>query len=89
MAGRVVTVEDVLNSPMIADPLHRMDCCVVTDGRRALVVTTEAIAKSLNKPLVRMIGHGEAMKGRAAARILNLTYSAGVWSDRGRSRKPA
>ena len=29
---KVLTVDDVLNSPMIADPLHRMDCCVVTDG---------------------------------------------------------
>jgi acetyl-CoA C-acetyltransferase len=32
MLKEVVTVEDVLNSPMISDPLHRMDCCVVTDG---------------------------------------------------------
>ncbi len=63
MLPDVVTVEDVLNSPMIADPLHRMDCCVVTDGGGGLIVTSEAIAKSLKKPLVRMIGHGEAMKG--------------------------
>jgi acetyl-CoA acetyltransferase len=32
MLKDVVTVEDVLNSPMISDPLHRMDCCVVSDG---------------------------------------------------------
>ena len=32
MLKEVVTVEDVINSPMISDPLHRMDCCVVTDG---------------------------------------------------------
>jgi acetyl-CoA C-acetyltransferase len=32
MLRDVVTVEDVINSPMISDPLHRMDCCVVTDG---------------------------------------------------------
>ena len=32
MLKDVVTVEDVLNSPMISDPLHRLDCCVVTDG---------------------------------------------------------
>jgi acetyl-CoA C-acetyltransferase len=38
MLRDVVTVEDVLNSPMIADPLHRMDCCVVTDGGGALIV---------------------------------------------------
>src|SRR6202453_4264122 len=80
MLRDVVTVEDVLNSPMISDPLHRMDCCVVTDGGGALIVTTAEIAKSLKKPLVRMIGHGEAMKGPRGGKDLNLTYSAGVWS---------
>src|SRR5689334_708824 len=80
MLRDVVTVEDVLNSPMIADPLHRLDCCVVTDGGGALIVTTEAIARGLKKPLVRMIGHGEALKGPRGGKDLNLTYSAGVWS---------
>jgi acetyl-CoA C-acetyltransferase len=32
MLKDVVTVEDVVNSPMIADPLHRLDCCVISDG---------------------------------------------------------
>src|ERR1700761_875098 len=80
MLRDVVTVEDVLNSPMISDPLHRMDCCVVTDGGGGLIVTTEAIAKSLKKPLVRLIGHGEALKGPRGGQKLDLTYSAGVWS---------
>jgi acetyl-CoA C-acetyltransferase len=39
MLRDVVTVEDVLNSPMISDPLHRLDCCVVSDGGGAVVVT--------------------------------------------------
>ncbi len=76
----VVSVEDVINSPMISDPLHRLDCCVVTDGGGALVVTTPEIARSLKKPLVRLIGHGEAMKGPRGGKDLDLTYSAGVWS---------
>src|SRR5215469_18497564 len=80
MLKEVVTVEDVLNSPMIADPLHRMDCCVVTDGGGAMIVTTPEIAKSLKKPQVRLIGHGEANKGPRGGKNLDLTYSAGVWS---------
>src|ERR1700693_1581813 len=80
MLRDVVTVEDVLNSPMISDPLHRMDCCVVTDGGGALIVTSETIERSLKKPLVRMIGHGEALKGPRGGKDLNLPYSAGVWS---------
>ena len=80
MLKHVVTVEDVLNSPMISDPLHRMDCCVITDGGGAMIVTTPEIAKSLKKPLVRLIGHGEATKGPRGGKDLDLTYSAGVWS---------
>ena len=80
MLRDVVTVDDVLNSPMISDPLHRLDCCVVSDGGGALVVTTPEIAKSLKRPLVRLTGHGESLKGPNGGRNLDLTYSAGVWS---------
>ncbi len=57
----VVTVEDVLASPIIASPLHRLDCCVITDGGGALVLTTPEIAKSLARPLVKVIGCGETV----------------------------
>ena len=62
MLRDVVTVEDVVNSPMIADPLHRLDCCVISDGGGALIVTRPEIAKSLKRPLVKVIGAGEAPK---------------------------
>ena len=52
----VVTVEDVLRSPMIADPLHRLDCCVMTDGGGALVVVSPEIARSLSRPRVKVGG---------------------------------
>ena len=42
----VVTVQEVLDSPIIADPLHRLDCCVITDGGGAIVVTKPEIARS-------------------------------------------
>jgi acetyl-CoA C-acetyltransferase len=79
MLRDVVTVEEVVNSPIISDPLHRLDCCVVSDGGGALIVTSETIAKSLNRPLVRLIGAGEAYKGQGAGK-LDLTYSGAVWS---------
>jgi acetyl-CoA C-acetyltransferase len=46
MLPEVVTVEDVVNSPMIADPLHRLDCCVISDGGGALIIVRPEIAKS-------------------------------------------
>lgn len=59
-----VTIEEVLASPMIADPLHRMDCCVVSDGGGALIVTRPEIARSLKRPLVKVIGAGETLGGQ-------------------------
>lgn len=56
-----VTVEDVLASPLVADPLHRLDCCVMTDGGGAMIVACEAVARSLDRPLVRVRGAGEAV----------------------------
>lgn len=76
----VVTVEDVLASRMIADPLHMLDCCVITDGGGALIVTSPEVARSLNRPKVRILGAGEAPKGPAGGRGLDLTYSGAVWS---------
>ena len=44
-----VTEEQVLNAPMIAEPLGLFDCCGVSDGAAAAIVTTPEIAKSLGK----------------------------------------
>jgi acetyl-CoA C-acetyltransferase len=80
MLRDVVTVEDVVNSPMIADPLHRLDCCVISDGGGAVIMTTPEIAKSLKRPLVKVIGHGEANKGPRGGKDLDLTFSGAAWS---------
>jgi acetyl-CoA C-acetyltransferase len=76
----VVTVEDVVNSRMISDPLHLLDCCVVTDGGGAVIVTSPEIAKSLNRPKVRVLGAGEAPKSPLGGQGLDLTFSGAVWS---------
>jgi acetyl-CoA C-acetyltransferase len=57
-----VTVEEVLEQPPIATPLHRMDCCVVTDGGGALLVVNEEVARRLGKPLVGVLGEAEATR---------------------------
>ena len=79
MMREPVTVQDVLASPMISDPLRRLDCCVVSDGGGALVVVSEEVAKTLKRPLVRVIGCGEAIKGQDAGRV-DLSYTASAWS---------
>jgi acetyl-CoA C-acetyltransferase len=79
MLREVVTVEDVLKSPVIATPLHRLDCCVVSDGGGALVVVAPEVARSLKRPRVKVLGAGESMKGQMGGEV-DLTYSAGVRS---------
>ena len=75
----VVTVEDVLASPMISDPLHRLDSCVVTDGGGAIIIARPEIARTLNRPRVRLLGCGESTKHQAGGR-LDLSYTAAAWT---------
>ncbi|MDR5651211.1 thiolase domain-containing protein [Ruixingdingia sedimenti] len=79
MLRDVVTVEDVVNSPMIADPLHRLDCCVISDGGGALVVVAPEIARSLKRPLIKVRGGGTAIKHMNGGKH-DMTFSGGVWS---------
>jgi acetyl-CoA C-acetyltransferase len=79
MLRNVVTVEDVVNSPLVADPLHRLDCCVMSDGGGALIVARPEIARELKRPLVKVRGAGEAPKHAAGGKI-DLTWSAAKWS---------
>jgi acetyl-CoA C-acetyltransferase len=79
MLREVVSVEDVLNSPMIADPLHRLDCCVISDGGGAVIVVRPEIARSLKRPLVKLIGAGESVKGQLGGDV-DLTYTGAARS---------
>ena len=69
MLKNVVTVDEVVNSPMIADPLHRLDCCVISDGGGAIIVTSPEVAKTLKRPLVKVIGAGEAPKHQMDGKV--------------------
>ncbi|MBI0536229.1 thiolase domain-containing protein [Roseomonas sp. KE2513] len=79
MLRKVVTVEEVVNSPLVADPLHRLDCCVISDGGGALVVTRPEIARSLARPVVTLRGAGEAVKHQMGGQ-LDLTYTGARFS---------
>lgn len=77
----VVSVDDVLASPMISDPLHRLDCCLITDGGGAIVVAHPDIAASLGRRPVGLRGSGMALKHGEGGSI-DLTHSAAVRSGK-------
>ncbi len=58
--GILTAPEAVVNNPYIADPLRLYDCCPVSDGAAALVLTTREIAEKLGKPIVKVGGIGQA-----------------------------
>lgn len=74
-----VTLEEVLNSPLIAAPLRRLDCCVISDGGGALVVVHPAIAHALKRPLITPIGAGYSINHLNGG-YFDLLTSAGVKS---------
>ena len=57
-----MTVDDVLASRIISSPLHLLDCCVISDGGGALVVTSEERAKDRKNAPVRVLGGGVAAR---------------------------
>lgn len=71
-----VTVEDIVNSRVVADPLHLLDCCVISDGGGALVIVSEDARDRLDRECVEVLGHGEALGHHDAGRI-DLTRTAG------------
>ena len=77
-----ITIEDVLGSRWIAEPLHLLDCCVVSDGGGAYVVTTAERAKDLRKPPVRMLGYGERVGHAGIGSMPDYTQTAAADSGR-------
>jgi len=63
---------------MISDPLHRLDCCVISDGGGALVVVAPAVARDLARKTVKVLGHGESPKLQGSR--IDLTHTGAVWS---------
>jgi acetyl-CoA acetyltransferase len=76
-----ITIEDVLSSRLIAEPLHLLDCCLVTDGGGAVVVTSAKRAAQTRKAPVWILGHGESHTHNSIANMPDLaTHQAAVAS---------
>ncbi|TDC94571.1 acetyl-CoA acetyltransferase [Actinomadura sp. 7K507] len=78
-----ITVADVLSSPMIASPLHKYDCCQVTDGGAAVIVTSAARAGHLPQHPIYVRGVAEESNHRNILAMPDLTSTrAGVSASR-------
>ncbi|MPZ60925.1 MAG: thiolase [Propionibacteriales bacterium] len=78
---RPLTVEDVVSSRMVSSPLHKFDCCLVTDGGGAMVITSVDRAKDLNSKPIYVLGAGEAANHRNILGMDDLTTTEAVSSS--------
>jgi acetyl-CoA C-acetyltransferase len=60
LEGTLTHPQAHVNNPVVADPIHLYDCCPVSDGAAAVLLTTEEVARELGKPLVYIAGVGQA-----------------------------
>jgi len=75
-----LSIEDVLNSPMVCDPLSRLDCCLVSDGGGALIMTSAERARDMPQPPVYVLGVGTAHSHRDISQMADLTTTGAVES---------
>ena len=72
----LISVEDVLQSRLIADPLHLLDCSLVSDGGSAIVLTSAERAKDFPHQPVYLLGVGEGHSHEHISQAHDLTSSA-------------
>jgi acetyl-CoA acetyltransferase len=77
-----ISVEDVLESRMIADPLHLLDCSLVSDGGAAIILTSADRARDFPHAPVYLLGAGEGHGHEHISQARSLTTSAAVESGR-------
>jgi acetyl-CoA acetyltransferase len=76
----IISVDDVLGSRMIADPLHLLDCSLVTDGGAAVILTSADRAPDFPHDPVYVLGAGEGHGHEHVSQARSLTTSAAVES---------
>jgi acetyl-CoA acetyltransferase len=77
-----ITVDDVLSSRMISDPLHKLDCCVVSDGGGAIVLTTAERAADLPSRPAYVLGAASAQTHWNPSQMPDFTTTAAVTAGR-------
>jgi acetyl-CoA acetyltransferase len=77
-----ISIEDVLNSRLIADPLHLLDCLLVSDGGAAVILTSAERAGDFPQHPVYILGAGEGHSHEHISQARSLTVSAAVESGR-------
>ena len=70
-----ITVDDVLASRVIAYPFHLLECCLVTDGGGALILTKAERAKDFPQPPAYILGTGESVESPMISQMADLTSS--------------
>jgi len=75
-----ITIDDVLASPMQVSPLHLLDCCLVTDGAGAFVMTSAERARTLRKAPVFVLGAATCTDHMVIGQMPDLTTTPGVVS---------
>ena len=70
-----ITVDDVLDSRMIAYPFHLLECCLVTDGGGALILTKAERARDFPTKPVYILGSGESVETPMVSQMKDLTSS--------------
>jgi acetyl-CoA acetyltransferase len=70
-----ITVDDVLNSDMIAWPFRKLMCCLVTDGGGALILTSAERAKDFPQKPVYVLGTGESVETPLVSQMEDFTSS--------------
>ncbi len=88
-----ITVDSVLNSVLIADPLRLLDCSPITDGAAAAILCPVEMARKMKKPVVKIIGSGHAtdsiaLSSRKDLTWLEATYQAGKRAYAMADKKP-
>ena len=88
-----ITVEQVIDSVKVSDPLNILDCSPITDGAAAAILVPADRARELNKPVIRIIGSGHASDSFALAQRkditwLEATYLAGQRAYQMAGKKP-